>query len=101
MYNRSFLKQSVAMNKAKERKRLESDPPDYPKELPFHRKTIIIINHDFGTEMHFFHLFKADSDRNDQYKVVCDGELWKNNICLSEIFRLTRKAMPRVKSIRS
>jgi len=85
------------MNKAKERKRLESDSPDYPIELPFHRKTIIVIDYDFGKEMHFFNLYRTH--RNDQYRVFCDGKLWKEKICLSKILEKTRKAMPRVRAL--
>ena len=36
------------MRQAKERKRLESDAPDYPVELPNLRREIIIIDYDFG-----------------------------------------------------
>jgi len=36
------------MRDAKQRKRLESDPPDYPRELPDLRRMIIVIDFDFG-----------------------------------------------------
>lgn len=97
MHKSPFKKQSVSMNAARERKRLESDPPDHPVELPYLRKTIIIIDHDFEKTQHVLNLYRTK--RNDQYKVVCDGQLWKNNICLSEIFRLIRKSMPRVRGL--
>ena len=95
--NRSFKKQSVSMNNAKERKRLESEPPDYEKELPFHRKTIIIIYHDFGKTIHILNLYKTN--RRDCYKVTCDGKVWKEKIGLSKILQGIRKSLPRVRSI--
>ena len=36
------------MREAKERKRLESEPPDYPIELPNLRRRVIIIDYDFS-----------------------------------------------------
>ena len=81
----------------KAEKRLESDPPDYPKELPEVRKRIIIIDYDFGYERHLLELRKTR--RIDCYKVYSDGKLWKEKIGLSNILAGIRKAMPRVHSI--
>ena len=98
MYKKiSFKKQSVSMNRAKERKRLESSAPDYPMDIPYHRKTIIYINYDFGKEMHILNLYKTK--RIDCYDVYCDGELWKKKIGMSRILEGIRKSSPRIKDI--
>jgi len=47
------------MRQAKERKRLESDAPDYPVELPNLRREIIIIDYDFGKVVEKIQLFKT------------------------------------------
>jgi|Deesub1362B_J571_1020462.scaffolds.fasta_scaffold06412_3 hypothetical protein len=90
-------KQCAAMRSAKERIRLESLTPEYPKELPELRKSILITNYDFGEEVHLFELMK--SGRIDQYRVIVDGELWKERIGMSGILAGIRKSMPPVRAI--
>jgi len=90
-------KKYAAMREAKERKRLESPAPDYPVELPDLRKKIIITNYDFDEETHLFELYK--SGRIDQYRVLVDGELWKERIGFSGILAGIRKSMPPVMAI--
>ena len=85
------------MRKTKERKRLEGPAPDYPVELPELRKKIIVTNYDFEEEKHIFELYK--SGRIDQYRVLVDGELWKDCIGFSGILAGIRKSMPPVRSI--
>lgn len=82
------------MRRAKERIRLELSAPDYPMELPDLRKKIIVTNYDFDEETHLFELYK--SGRIDQYRVLVDGELWKDRIGFSGILAGIRKSMPPV-----
>jgi len=71
-----YSKKLKAMRDAKERKRLESDAPDYPPILPELRRRIIIIDYDFGKPVvHKMELMQ--SNRIDQYKVMIDGKFWK------------------------
>lgn len=85
------------MNQAKERYKLELDPPDYPVILPEMRRLIIIIDYDFGKTVHILKLMKTN--RIDLFKVFCDGKLWKNGIGFSRILQGIRKSLPRVKAI--
>lgn len=90
-------KEFEAKRRVKEEKRLESEAPDYPMELPELRKQILITNYDFEKEVHLFELFK--SERIDQYKVLVDGKLWNNRIGLSGILAGIRKSMPPVRAV--
>lgn len=92
----SRAKEFNNMRKAKERKRLESDAPNYPKEVPKLRKVIIIINFDFGVKINVMKLFRTK--RIDQYRVEANGKPWMKSIGLSGIFAGIRKSMPRVLS---
>jgi len=47
-----------AMRDARERRRLESSEPPYLRELPSLRRTLIIIDHDFGTVEHRIDLYR-------------------------------------------
>lgn len=85
------------MRAAKEKKRLESPAPDYPQELPELRKSILITDFDFGEEVHLFELMK--SGRIDQYRVIVDGDLWKEKIGMSGILAGIRKSMPAVRAM--
>lgn len=87
------------MRAAKERKRLESDALDYPAELPLLRRKIIIIDYDFGEQIHVLELRR--SERIDCYAVYVDGHLWKEQIGFSRILAGIRKSMRRVKSLKA
>ena len=86
------------MRRAKERKRIDSSCPDYPKEVPKLRKVIIIINFDFGVKINVMKLFRAR--KIDQYRVEANGKHW-GTMGLSKIFEGIRKSMPRVLSKRA
>ena len=87
-----------SMRREKERKRLDSPSPSYPKEVPKLRKVIIIINFDFGVKINVMKLFRAA--KIDQYKVEANGKYW-GTMGLSKIFEGIRKSMPRVLSKRA
>lgn len=82
------------MREAKERKRLETDVPEYPIELPNLRRKIVITDFDFEKEEHVFEFYKTN--RIDCYKVYVDGKLWKSKIGWSNILKGIRKFLPRL-----
>jgi hypothetical protein len=81
---------------AKERHRLEGPPPDYPADLPRKRRTVIIIDYDFGLRIAVMQLYR--SSRCDCYDAYTGGKLWKQRIGWSKVLEWIRKAFPRVKS---
>lgn len=86
------------MRAAKNEKRLNSIPPEYPAELPDLRRKIIIIDYDSGKPVrHVLDLYK--SDRIDCFKVFVDGKLWKTRMGYSRILAGIRKAMPRARNM--
>ena len=48
----SMSRKLRAMREARERRRLEGVEPRYPRELPALRRTLIIIDYDFGRVEH-------------------------------------------------
>ena len=82
------------MREAKERKRLESDPPDYPRELPDLRRRVIVIDYDFGEVINIIELYKTN--RIDCYRVMADGILWKERAGWSKVLEGLRKSFLRV-----
>ena len=48
-----------AMRDARERRRLEGVEPRYPRELPALRRTVIIIDYDFGRVEHRIDLYRT------------------------------------------
>lgn len=86
------------MRAAKERIRMESDPHDYPPDLPELRRRIIVEDYDSGeTVRHEFLLYK--SDRIDCYRVVVNGVEWKQRAGWSIILAGLRKALPRMRAL--
>lgn len=81
---------------AKARYREEVLAPDYPVELPTLRRTIIVIDHDFGTVEHRIDLYKTN--RVDCYKVIADGVEWKKRAGWSTVLEGVRKSFIRVGS---
>lgn len=57
-----------AARAARERKRLESSGPSHPRELPALRRTLIIIDYDFGKVEHRIDLYRTA--RVDCYRAV-------------------------------
>ena len=55
----SMSRKLRAMRDARERRRLESSEPPYLRELPSLRRTLIIIDHDFGTVEHRIDLYRT------------------------------------------
>ena len=86
------------MRAAKERKRLEGSPPEYPAEPPQLRRRIIIIDYDHGRTVHRLDLYR--SSRIDCYNVHVDGQPWKSRIGWSRILEGLRKSLPRTLSPR-
>lgn len=91
-------KKFANMRKARERKRLESDAPEYPQELPILRRKIVIYDYDFGEKVTVIECRKTK--RIDSYRVFANGED-KKNMGNSRIMEMIRKMFPRVRSTRS
>lgn len=90
--------QLAAMRAAKNRKRLEREPPAYPAELPNVRMRITVERLDFGRQVHVFELHKTR--RVDVYDIRVDGKPWKHGGLTAALEGL-RKACPRVLSARA
>lgn len=86
----------AAARTAKARIREEGPAPDYPVPLPDLRRTIIIIDHDFGTVEHRIDLYRTN--RIDCYRVVADGVEWKRRAGWSTVLEGIRKSFIRVAS---
>lgn len=85
------------MRKAKERKRLESPPPNYPIELPQLRRMIIVVDYDFGKVVETMKLYKTD--RIDCYKAVVNGGVWKERVGWAKCIEKMRKSFIRIRNI--
>ena len=94
---KTYSKKLKKMREAKERKRLDSEPPEYPRELPDLRRRIIIIDYDFGEVVHVLDLYKTE--RIDQYRVVADSKEWKKRAGWARVLEGLRKSLPRVLSL--
>lgn len=100
MAYRNRTRQSAKMDAAraaKARLREEGEAPDYPVPLPDLRRTIIVVDHDFGDVEHRIDLFKTR--RVDCYRVVADGREWKERMGWSRVLESLRKSFLRVRSI--
>lgn len=84
----------AAAREAKERLRLSRPAPIYPVELPELRRTVIVVDHDFGEVEHRLDLYRTN--RRDCYRVVADGVEWKKRAGWSRVLAALRKSMPRV-----
>lgn len=89
--------QSKKMNAARERKRLENDPPEYPPILPDLRRRIIIIDYDYGEKRFEMLLYKTN--RIDCYKAVVDGTVWRKRVGWSNILIGIRKSLQRLSTM--
>lgn len=87
----------AAARQARDRARMARPAPDYPPELPQLRRTIIVIDHDFGTVEHRMDLYRTN--RRDCYRVVADGVEWRKRAGWSAILAGLRKSMPRVGAV--
>jgi serine protease inhibitor ecotin len=88
-----------AAKRARERARLEQPAPDYPQPLPELRRTIIVIDHDFGTVEHLIDLYRTR--RVDCYRAMVGGVVWKKSIGWARVLEAVRKSFVRVQSERS
>ena len=84
----------AAVRASAARLRMASPAPDYIPQMPELRRTIIIIDHDFGTVEHRIDLFRTG--RIDCYRVVADGVEWKNRAGWSTVLAGIRKSFIRV-----
>jgi len=84
------------MREARERRRIEGSEPLYPRELPTLRRTLIIIDHDFGTVEHRMDLYRTR--RIDCHRAVADGVEWKRSIGWSKVLAGLRVKFPRVRA---
>jgi hypothetical protein len=84
----------AAARAAAEVLRLSSSAPEYPGQMPDLRRTIIIIDHDFGTVEHRIDLYRTR--RIDCYRVVADGTEWKKRAGWSTVLEAIRKSFIRV-----
>ena len=87
---------SRKLRAARERRRMEGPEPAYPRELPKLRRTLIIIDHDFGTVEHRIDLYRTR--RIDCYRAVADGVAWKRSIGWSRVLAGLRVKFPRVRA---
>ena len=93
-----FRMNECRVHAARERKRLESPPPDYPAILPELRRKVIIIDYDFGEMRYEMDLYRTS--RIDCYKAVVNGKVWKFRVGWSGVLAGIRKSLPRVKGLR-
>ncbi len=84
----------AAARAAKQRLRLDGPMPEYPACLPYLRRTVIVIDHDFGEVEHRLDLYRTN--RIDCYRVVADGVEWKKRSGWSTIVAALRRSFPRV-----
>ena len=84
----------AAMRLAAEQSRMANPAPDYIPRVPALRRTIIVIDHDFGDVEHRLDLFRTN--RIDCYRVVADGVEWKSRAGWSSILEALRKSFIRV-----
>lgn len=89
-----YSKKLERMRKAKERKRLKSDTPDYPVPLPELRRMVVVVDYDFGKVTEVMKLYKTN--RIDCYKAVVNGETWKNKVGWAKCLEGIRKSFVRV-----
>lgn len=92
----SMSRKLRAARDAKERKRREGPEPDYPRELPKLRRTLVIIDYDFGRVEHRIDLYRTA--RIDCYRAVADGLPWKRRIGWSKVLAGLRLRFPRVRA---
>jgi hypothetical protein len=90
----SMSRKLRALREARERKRLEGSGQSYPRGLPAQRRTLIIIDYDFGTVEHRIDLYRTP--RIDCYGAVADRVEWGRRIGWSKVLAALRVKFPRV-----
>ncbi len=92
----SMSRKLRAMRDARECRRLEGVEPRYPRELPALRRTLIIIDNDFGRVEYRIDLYRTP--RIDCYRAVADGVEWKRRVGWSNVLAGLRVKFPRVRA---
>ncbi|HET7766390.1 MAG TPA: hypothetical protein VFK92_14985 [Burkholderiales bacterium] len=85
-----------AAREARERRRLEGPEPHYPRELPRLRRTLVIVDYDFGRVEHRIDLYRTR--RIDCYRAMTDGVEWKRSIGWSKVLAALRVKFPRLRA---
>ena len=67
-----------------------------PRDLPALRRTLIIIDYDFGRVEHRIDLYRTP--RIDCYRAIADGVEWKRRIGWSKVLAGLRVKFPRVRA---
>lgn len=86
---------SAQMHAAKERKRMEGPPPEYPPTINYDEpvESWRIRNYRTGA-IHDLVLFPSRR-RRDSFRVVVNGRVWNHNIGHDRLLRCTVKALTR------
>jgi len=92
----SMSRKLRAARDARERRRLVGPEPSYPRRFPLLRRTLIIIDYDFGRVEHRIDLYRTQ--RIDCYRAVADGVEWKRRIGWSKVLAGLRVKFPRVRA---
>ena len=81
-----------------QRLKLQGPAPDYPAALPNHRRTVIVIDRDFGLRVTRLDLWRCN--RVDSYQVHVDGVPWRR-MGWSKVLEQLRLSHVRVASPRT
>lgn len=84
----------ATLRDAADRARMDQPAPDYVPLMPALRRTIIVIDHDFGEVEHRIDLYRTN--RIDCYRVIADGKEWKKRAGWSTVLEALRKSFIRV-----
>lgn len=87
-----------AMQRGRERARLERPAPDYRPILPELRRRIIVIDYDHGRVVHRIDLYRTN--RVDCYRAEADGRPWKRRIGWAKVLEGVRKSFLRMGAMR-
>jgi hypothetical protein len=87
-----------AMRAGADKTRAARPAPEYPLPRPVLRRTVIVIDHDFGLRTHTIRLYRTP--RIDQYRATVNGAPWKARIGWSRVLAALRKGLPRLPSPR-
>jgi hypothetical protein len=93
----SMSRKLRAMREARERNRVEGYEPRRFREFPMLRRTLIIVDYDFGRVEHRIDLYRTR--RIDCYRAVADGVEWKRSIGWSKVLAGLRVKFPRVRAL--
>lgn len=94
-YGRMTLEKSAQMHAAKERKRMESGPQDYPPMIDYTAPVQSIRISDYRTgKIHQLTLFHSRR-RLGCYRVTVNGKAWKQSIGYDRMLRGLRASLYR------